>query len=294
MEVTFTNSRIADEYQRWLREFGNEDSYDTDDTVGILDVLRAHFLIADYFYEQQSGLGGIGPREPNLLHSAVYRQFVAFGTRKKWTDQYQRAATLVFGLVTDHPFHDANKRTGLLVLLYSLHKMNRFPTVKQSELEDLMVEIAERSLDKYGRMKQLAKRSDDADVLFIADYLKRYSRARDSRSYTITYQELDRKLRDFGFCLCNPHKNFIDVSRIEKRRTLLGLGKEQERLVWLAQIGFPGWKNQVGQGAIATVRKKTRLTPEYGVDSNSFFRGVDPLHALIESYQGPLHRLAFR
>lgn len=294
MEVIFVNKPIADEYQRCLGVFGHEDSYDTNETVGLLDVLRAHFLIADYFYGQQSGLGGVGPRETNLLHSAVYRQFVAFGGKDKWTDPYQRAATLVFGLVTDHPFHDANKRTGLLVFLYALHKMNRYPTTKQSELEDLMVEIAERSLAKYGRMKHLAKRSDDADVLFIADYLKRHSRERDSRYYTITYQELDRKLRDFGLCLCNPHKNFIDVSRIEKRRTMLGLGKEQEKLIWLAQIGFPGWKSQVGKGAIATVRKKTGLTPERGVDSASFFRGADPLHALIESYQGPLHRLAFR
>lgn len=294
MEVIFENAPVADEYQRWLGSFDQDDSYDTNETVGLLDVLRAHFLIVDFFYGQQSGLGGIGPRDPNLLHSAVYRQFVAFGGESKWTDSYQRAATLIFGLVTDHPFHDANKRTGLLVFLYALHKMNRFPESKQSELEDLMVEIAERSLGKYRRMKDLAKRSEDADVLFIADYMKRYSRERDSRHYTITYQELDRRLRDFGYCLCNPHKNFIDVSRIERKRSLLGLGKEQEKLVWLAQIGFPGWKSQVGKGAISTVRKKTKLTAEHGIDSASFYRGADPLHALIESYQGPLHRLAFR
>ena len=294
MEVAFEHAKVEHEYRRWLSDFGTADEYDTKETVGLLDVLRAHFLIADYFYDQQSGLGGIGPRDPNLLHSAVYRQFVGFEGRRKWTDQYQRAATLVFGLVSDHPFHDANKRTGLLVMLYALHKMNRSPTVQQAALEDLMVEIADRSLDKYGRMKKLAKRSDDADVLFLADYLKRNSRERDSRHYTITYQELDRTLREFGHCLCNPHKNFIDVSRIETRRTLLGFGKKEERLVWLAQIGFPGWKSQVGKGAIGTVRKKTRLTSEYGVDSASFFRGADPLHALIESYQGPLHRLAFR
>lgn len=294
MEVIFEHAVVSSEYQRCLTAFRQEDQYDTNETVGILDVLRAHFLIADYFYGEQFGLGGIGPRDSNLLHSAIYRQFVAFGGRSKWTDSFQRAATLVFGLVTDHPFHDANKRTGLLVYLYALHKMNRVPTTKQVELEDLMVEIAERTLHNHSRMKQLLKRTDDADVLFISDYMKRHSRELDRRSYTITYQELDHRLRDFGYCLCNPHKNFIDVSRIERTRPLLAFGREKERLVWVAQIGFPGWKTQVGKGAIVTVRKKTKLTPEHGIDSASFFHRSDPLHALIENYQGPLHRLAFR
>lgn len=294
MEVIFDHSRVTDEYGRWLDIIGHEDSYETSQTVGIHDVLRAHFLIVDFFYGKQAGLGGIGPRETNLLHSAVYRQFVSYAGRHKWSDAYQRAATLVFGLVTDHPFHDANKRTGLLVFLYALHKMNRTPTVKHQDLEDLMVDIADRNLSKYDRMKNIAKRNDDADVLFIADYLKRHSRERDGRYYTITYQELDQRLREFKHCLCNPHKNFIDVARIERSRGFLGLGKEQEKLVWLAQIGFPGWKSQVGRGAIATVRRKTNLIDKYGVDSASFYRGADPLHALIEHYQGPLQRLAFR
>src|SRR5690606_8970818 len=165
---------------------------------------------------------------------------------------------LVFGLVTDHPFHDANKRTGLLIYLYALHKMNRNPTNGQNDLENFMVEIAERSLAKYGRMRSLQKREDDADVLFIADYLKRNSRERDSRYYTITYHELDRRLRDFDHCLSNPHKNFIDVCRIERPREFRIFGRRTEKLVAIAQIGFPSWKGQVGKGAIATVRRAAR------------------------------------
>lgn len=294
MEVTFINAAVAEEYQRWASQTGGVDHYDTSDTVGLLDVLRAHFLIADYFFGKEAGLGGIGPRDMNLLHSAVYRQFVAFGGKAKWQTSYERAATLVFGLVTDHPFHDANKRTGLLTYLYALHKMNRLPTNGQKDLENFMVEVAERSLTKYRRMKDLAKREDDADVLFIADYLKRNSRQRDSRYYTITYHELNQRLREFKHCLSNPHKNFIDVCRADIVREYGLFGKRKEKLVTVAQIGFPGWKGQVGKGAIATVRRSCRLTPEHGVDSAMFFRGADPLNALIAQYEGPLQRLAFR
>lgn len=294
MEVVFTNEAIDQEYKRWSSQVDDDEQYDTQETVGLLDVLRAHFLIADYFYGREAGLGGIGPRDLNLLHSAVYRQFVAYGGTNKWKTGYEKAATLVFGLVTDHPFHDANKRTGLLTYLFALHKMNRQPTNGQRELEDFMVEVAERTLTKYRRMQDLLKREDDADVLFIADYIKRNSRERDSRYYTITYNELDRRLRDFGYCLSNPHKNYIDICRKETYREFGLFGKRHERLVMVAQVGFPSWKSQVGKGAIATIRRATKLTPEHGIDSATFYRGADPLNTLIAQYEAPLQRLAFR
>ncbi|ATS75511.2 MULTISPECIES: type II toxin-antitoxin system death-on-curing family toxin [Xanthomonas] len=294
MEVVFTNQEISNEYARWSCQVDADDPYHTQNTVGVLDVLRAHFLIADYFFGKEAGMGGIGPRDINLLHSAVYRQFVAYCGNSKWKNTYEKSATLIFGLVTDHPFHDANKRTGLLVYLYALHKMNRYPTNGQKELEDFMVEVAERSLTKYRRMKDLLKREDDADVYFIADYMKRNSRERDSRYYTITYHELDRKLRDFNHCLSSPNKNYIDICRIDHVREFGIFGKRKEKLVKIAQIGFPGWKSQVGKGAISTVRRVTKLSPEYGVDSAMFYRGSDPMNTLIAQYEGPLQRLAFR
>lgn len=294
MEVVFANEAINSEYKRWAEQVDADDQYDTRDTVGLLDVLRAHFLIADYFYGREAGLGGIGPRDLHLLHSAVYRQFVAYGGIAKWSTGFEKAATLTFGIITDHPFHDANKRTGLLTYLYALHKMGRQPTNGQNQLEDFMVEVAERSLSKYRRMKELSKREDDADVLFIADYMKRNSRERDSRYYTITYNELDRRLKDFGYCLSNPHKNFIDICRVESYREFGIFGKKRERLVKVAQVGFPSWKSQVGKGAITTIRREARLTHEHGVDSATFYRGADPLNSLIAQYETPLQRLAFR
>lgn len=294
-EVIFDNFRIEQEFFRWVEHFGEEDPYSSEETVGMLDVLRAHFLIVDYFYSKDTGLGGIGPREPNLLHSAVYRQFVSFGGVDKWKNSFERAATLLFGLITDHPFHDANKRTGLLVLLLFLYKMNRIPEVGQTELENFAVDISNNNLKRYARYRELKKKKKpDAEVLFIADYLKRKSRKLDRRFYSITYRELDRRLQDFGYRLKNPHGNFIDVVRVEQKRKLFGFGPEEQIDVKVAQVGFPGWKNQVKKGAIATIRKETKLTPENGFDSQSFYQGADPVQSIIDEYSGPLERLAYR
>ncbi len=294
MEIIIDNEAVKAEYERWRVHFGDHDPYTANNNIGIRDVLRAHFLIADYFYGQGFGIGGIGPRDPNLLHSAVYRQFTGFDGTDKWETSFERCATLLFGLIKDHPFHDANKRTALLVLLYFLYLINRTPTIGQKELEDFIVEIAEDRLRQYRRLQSLQSRTDDPEIYFIADYLRRHSRMLDKRYYTITYAELDSRLRGFGYCLSNPHKNLIDICRIEKSRGFLGFGKETTRFVTVAQIGFPSWKRQVGKGAIATVRRKTGLTPEKGVDSESFYRGTDPLYSLIAEYAGPLERLAHR
>jgi len=294
MEIFIENRQVQEEFARWNKHFGDHDPYTENGNIGIRDVLRAHFLIADYFYCEGYGIGGIGPRDSNLLHSAVYRQFAGFDGQDKWETSFERCATLLFGLVKDHPFHDANKRTALLVLLYFLSEVKRTPTVSQSDLENLVVEIAEDKLKKYRRHQALKLKSDDPEIRFIADYLRRNSRPIDKTIYTITFRELDARLRHFGFCLNNPHKNYIDVCRIETKRTLFGYGKPRTDLVKIAQIGFPGWKRQVGKGAISTVREKSKLVIEKGIDSASFFRGTDTLPSLIAEYSGPLERLAHR
>lgn len=199
---------------------------------------------------------------------------------------------MIFGLVKDHPFHDANKRTALLVLLYFLKKIKRAPTVTQKLLEDLIVDIAKGNLYQYRRVQTLETKTDDPEIYFIADFLRRNSRTLDKQEYTITYKELDSCLRKFNFCLNNPQKNFVDVCRIETTRRLLGFGKTKTALVRITQIGFPGWKCQVRKGAISNVRKETKLVPEKGVDSKSFYQGTDPLYSLIAEYSGPLERLA--
>ena len=69
------DKRIKKEYDRWYAQLELVDPYLSETTIGIKDVLRAHFLIVDYFYKEDEGLGGIGPRDLGLLHSALYRQF---------------------------------------------------------------------------------------------------------------------------------------------------------------------------------------------------------------------------
>lgn len=286
---------IQKEYDRWKNEIGEDDPYSGNDTVGIHTVLRAHFLLADYFYMEGEGLGGVGPKNIELLHSALYRQFVGFDGVQKWTDPFDKCATLMFGLIKDHAFHDANKRTAFLTTLYYLQKFNRCPCVGQKEFEDFTVEIANNKLGKYKRYTDFVKRGkEDPEVLFISDFLKRKSRKVDRRFYSVTFRELNKILQYHGFSLSNPKNNFIDIVRYDSKRKYLIVGKREKVETKLGQIGFPGWKTQVGKGAINTVRKVTALVPEKGYDSETFFHGLDAMESLIDIYHAPLKRLADR
>src|SRR5690242_1269291 len=113
--MEFLHQKVANEFSRCAATLNKDDPYDGKFTIGLFDVLRAHYAIADYFYSEGYGVGGIGPRDINLLHSALHRQFVGWGTARKWTDHHDIVATVMYGLIMDHPFHDANKRTAFLV-----------------------------------------------------------------------------------------------------------------------------------------------------------------------------------
>ena len=293
--IHFDFPEVRSEYERWVDDIGTEDPYKSDTIPGLKDVLRAHFLIVDYFYGKGTGLGGIGPKSVDLLHSALYRPYVSLGGAEKWKTHFEKAATLIYGIICDHPFHDANKRTGLLTLLLYLNKNSRVPIIGQKELENFAVDIADHQLDKYPRYRKLKnKKHPDPEVAFLADHLERKSRKIDRTSFSITFRELDHVLRRFGYKLDNPNKNYIDLIRIQHRRKIFGWGEKEPIVVKVLQIGFPGWKNQVNVGAVKSVRAAAKLTPEYGIDSQAFYQGTDPVQALIAEYSGPLERLAFR
>ncbi len=234
-------------------------------------------------------------RDVNLLQSAVFRQFTSLGGKEKWPEPLQKCATLLFGLVKDHPFVDTNKRTAFLVALYQLDRLGRTPRVSQREFEDFIVDVADNRLGKYARFRELSETEQDADVLFIYNFLKRNTREIDKRRYTVTYNVLNQILKQYSFELVNPRGNYIDLVRVKMTRGFLGLRSEPKRVeTHLAQIGFPGWKRQIGRGALNTIRKAAGLTPEKGYDSKVFFEGADPLAALISIYEAPLRRLADR
>ena len=283
---------LLQEYERWLKVIG-DDPYSHDCVIGIHDVLRAHFLLVDYFFDMREGVGGVGPKDLGLLHSAISRQIVGYNGKRKWPDDFGVCASLFFGLVKNHAFHDANKRTALLTTLYFLQRIGRTPGAGQRDFENLTVRVADNDLSYYPAFKRFA-RSEDAEVEFIANFLRRNTRVIDKHHYVITYNQLANILSRYGYRLSHPDGNYIDVVRDVEQST--GFFRRTRQIVErrILRIGFPGWKTQVNMSTIKRVREAAKLRHIDGVDSRAFFHGADSLEALMSTYRGPLERLARR
>ncbi len=253
------------------------------------DVLKAHYLICDYFEQTTGNKSFFGVRDFNLLGSALGRQIAGYGICVKWTEPLDICATLFFGLVKDHAFNDGNKRTALLILLFNLLKVNRMVTSLQKEFEKLTLLVASNKLKNLVYYESY-KNTDDPEVRTISAFIRKNTRKLDKAFYSLTYKELDHRLKTFGCFLKNPKNNYIEVFAPQRYDyTFRFLGRRKVRKV--TQIGFPGWTKQVSRKDINLVIKYARLTPENGIDSQVLFKNGEPMYRLIQDYEGPLRRL---
>jgi death-on-curing family protein len=281
---------VRAEHERWRRQIGFADPYLDRITIGIHEVLQAHFLLAEYFASRGEGIGGVGPKNLDLLHSALSRQFVQYGGKPKWNNGVEICATLMFGLIKNHPFHDANKRTAFLVSILHLQKIGRAPIIGDVEYEDFTVAIADNSLSGYEFFNRFDGPSPDREIQAIAHFLKRSTRQIDLKNRLITYNELNTILGQRGLGLENPNGNRIDLVRLVDTdgETLLESPKR------IAHVGFHGWSKEVSEKDIKIVRDASKLDARHGYDSQSFFSGMDDPLTLIKKYKEPLERLAYR
>ena len=285
------SAELKEDYCRWLAMIGDE-IYEGPKTIGILDVLRAHYLIIDFFStEYGQGIGGVGPKSLNMLHSTLSRQTSGYNGVAKWNDDLEICATLFWGLIKNHAFHDANKRTAVLSLFLHLVKIKRYPSAKQKDYERLAICVASNDLSQYPAYKKFQGRPD-AEVLFIAEFLRKNTRRIDKEEYIITYKQLDIILRRYSYALSNPDRNQIDLVKLTYEK--VGFFSEKTKLVEkrISSIGFPGWKTQVSSSTMKQVRKLTNLSVDNGYDSEAFFHEADSLPSLISQFQSLLLRLA--
>ncbi len=279
---------LLEDYERVCKIYNTKNDCCDGCVITENDVLMAHYLISDYFLDEGEEVV-YGVKNYDLLSSAVHRQVTSYGGVDKWTTDYQKMATLLYGLVKNHAFHDGNKRTALLVLLLYMDREKLQLREKQSKLETLVVRIAANTLYEFETYKRY-KDNDVPEILFIADTLKRYTSPVNKRYYSITYAEFNQKLNRFDVKLDNPNGNYINVYQ-KKKIKKFGFFSSRPKDVKILQIGFPGWKRQINPKAVKEVLKAAHLTAEYGIDSDVFYNGEEPMYVLINEYRDPLSRL---
>lgn len=110
---------------------------------------------------QKSG-GTDGVRDEALLESALNAPFQTFSEQDLYPTVLEKAARLGYGLISNHPFLDGNKRIGTHTMLVML-TLNGFDLVYQDEeLIDTILSVASGTLDYDGLLRWLQLHMDNA------------------------------------------------------------------------------------------------------------------------------------
>jgi len=91
--------------------------------------------------------GSDGLRDRGLLESAVLSMDAAFGEVERYPSLEEKAARLAYGLISNHPFVDGNKRIGVLAMLALLRANGIELRYTQRELTAFGLDAAAGKLD---------------------------------------------------------------------------------------------------------------------------------------------------
>jgi death-on-curing protein len=257
------------------------------------DVLKIHEYLVRDFASTSDPIDPPGARSMALLESAVGRQVVGLENTLKYPKPIDNAATLTYGICSDHPFHNGNKRAALVAMLVHLdrNKLSLFE-IRQPDLYSMILDVAKHTLLTSGRQREKTERvSSDDEVKAISHWISAHADKVTRGEKPITYKELRSILRSFGYEMENPKGNIIEIVRYEVQKQ--GLFRREKTLRrHVTAISFPGEGKTVAIRDIKFVRKTCHLTEEYGVDSTSFYNDTVVIDAFINRYRTILRRLA--
>lgn len=91
--------------------------------------------------------GGIGVRDQGLIESALARPLAGFQGDALYRTPFLRAAVLWVGLIRNHGFVDANKRTSTMAMQLWLDREGFDLDVPGAELIDMAVSIANKKVE---------------------------------------------------------------------------------------------------------------------------------------------------
>lgn len=103
--------------------------------------------------------GTFGIRDESMLDSAIEAPYQTFGGVELFPTKLEKAARLGFGLVSNHPFIDGNKRIGIYVMLSFLEVNGIILEFSDAEIEDMALGVAAAKYRYEDILENLNKKS---------------------------------------------------------------------------------------------------------------------------------------
>lgn len=238
-----------------------------------------------------------GIKNRDMLESAVSRQLVGSGDYYKYPDIFSNCATLVFGLVKNHSFHNGNKRIGFLALIKHLYSNGYVirPYIKHQEIYELLRSLADSSLEEHSavynkhfyKQHKKVKWTDDIQIKYLTLWLRQNVEHKNTKikQKTISVNELERLLRTKNLTTKFSGK-YLSIS---KRTSILQdlFGKKAFNKDYIIKD-----EKNVPLNLVEQMRKDFSISFLDGVDNSTFYNDEDIINSEIVSYKKIIYKLA--
>lgn len=97
-------------------------------------------LLYQLIVEETGGLFGI--RDENMLESAIEAPYQTFDGKELFPTKLEKAARLGYGLISNHPFADGNKRIGVYIMLSFLEVNGIYLSFTDEEITKIGLDTA--------------------------------------------------------------------------------------------------------------------------------------------------------
>jgi len=267
------------------------------------DVIELHEILSRQ-YEKFNGMEPISPpgvKNRGLLESAVHRQTVGIDDYYKYDTYYKNCATLVFGVVKNHAFHNGNKRVGLLCLIKHLY-LNGYvltSTLPHAEVFELMRSLADaqdspdgiqKHANAYLRGFYKSNKKANWDDELVIDYLS-YWILKNSESKNNGGKKSAYKVSDVRHFLIpkglevEQNGRELTISKKGNFSMLFGLGVKRKSYN-MKNL------NMVSIELCELIRRDFGLTRSDGWEDRNFYNDEKDIDEYIMAYKAVIYRLA--
>lgn len=270
-------------------------------------IIELHELLSNntHLLEQMDPVEPRGVKNFGMLESAVSRQTVGSGNYYKYPNPCLNAATLVFGIIKNHAFHNGNKRAGLLTLVKHLY-INGYvlsPSLNSEELYEILIAIADSSIPlffqndikKYPFIRSKLEKKDidwevETQVRYFAFWIKKNSKPKESTiKGDIRISTLKKVLENKNIKV-DQNGSTLQVF-IEKENKFLGFivaTKAQNKKTY----NLGNNKTTISKSTLHILRRDFNLTKTNGIDDTFFYDDEAFLDSEIKTYKKIIYQLS--
>ncbi|WP_225182564.1 type II toxin-antitoxin system death-on-curing family toxin [Pectobacterium aroidearum] len=213
------------------------------------EIVSIHEYLTDHYRYSDDPISPPGVKSVELLESAIARPFMSVNGKDAYPDVMDKAAVLFHAVISNHTFHNGNKRVALLVTMCFLDN-NGYWLDKCSDLE--LFEFTKKTA-----AHEICKDRKD-EFKTIKSFIKRNSRKRKYEDQQLSLHSLTQHLHNAGFS-------------IEEDGDLYAITKNGKRYTKILKKGATG-REHYDAPYIKSLRKKLLLTPTNGWDSLRFYQ----------------------